>query len=90
MKHNKRLLKKKFGGLFELRHIRDCNLDVVRAYLALLEENLNDETRCQGLCFRLERRLEFARTLFPTSPLKKMRYGIGLGRVVRRYKQIRP
>ena len=88
MRRNKRLLKKKHGPRVELRHIRDCNLDVMAGYLSLMDGHPADSDYCRGLNARFKARMEMAEGFRPNSPLKKLIYGRKLKRLQGRFGRV--
>ena len=81
MRKNRKLLKAKFNQGFELRHIRDCNLNVLKQYAAFFQHKTENRAYMDNLIYRFNKRLAFARTLYPTNPFKKIRYHLALNSV---------
>lgn len=81
MHANKKKLKRKHGRTVQLLHMRDCNLYVLGRYadLAARMGNAPDP----DLAYKFANRMELARTLWPNSPLKKLRYKRNLNRICR-------
>lgn len=73
MRANRRRLRAKHPGGVRLRHLRDCNLDVLAHYADRAAELPPGEGR-DGLGFRFANRRRLAESLDPRGPLKRWRY----------------
>ena len=71
MRANKRKLAQKHKGKVKLLHMRQCNTNILKAYVGQrkkLKEN------CGYLQYKFNNRMRLARAIFPNNPLKKWRY----------------
>lgn len=84
MRANRSKLRAKHGRKLPLRHLRDCNADVLRAYLQL-RAAAQDPRRIKGLNYRFANRLELARSLAPSHPIRRLFYRLRLNRLKREY-----
>jgi len=82
MHANKKKLRRKYGRTVELLHMRDCNLSVLERYAAMADRR--GSAPDPDLTYKFENRMELAQTLWPNSPLKKLRYKRQLNGISRR------
>lgn len=82
MHTNKKKLRKKYGRKVELLHIRDCNLNILECYAAIVSQP--GHALDADLAYKFLNRVELAKTLWPNSPLKKFKYKRQLNRICRR------
>jgi len=85
MRDNRERLKTKHPGRWELRHQRDCNLDVLEAYARQAEAM--GAPPPDGLVYRFDNRLRLARCLDPRGPVKRWRYRRRLQRCLRSFRR---
>ena len=83
MRANRKKLQKKYGRKVELHHMRDRNLYVLDCYASLAAEagRMDDP----DLTYKFLNRFELARTMMPSSPLKKLRYKMRYHKISRRF-----
>lgn len=85
MRANRHRLQAKHPGKVRLRHLRDCNLDVLAGYADRASE-LPPQPR-DRLAYRFANRRRLADTLDPRGPLKRWRYRRRLNDCERRFRQ---
>ncbi|MDH5298273.1 MAG: glycosyltransferase family 2 protein, partial [Desulfobulbaceae bacterium] len=83
MRQNRRLLQQKYGRDCKLRHLRDCNLEILEAYARQREQAKGKELT--DLDFRFSNRMKLARNLTPNNPIKQLLYSRKLRRIAQRF-----
>ncbi|MFC1828914.1 glycosyltransferase family 2 protein, partial [Thermodesulfobacteriota bacterium] len=83
MRENRKKLEKKHPGIVELHHIRNRNTHVMNQYILLKEST--DNSPSQALDYKFNNRLQLARTLIPTNPLKRLIYHFQLKSLCKRF-----
>lgn len=71
MRTNKRLLAQKHSGRIKLLHMRQCNTNILRAYVT---QRKRMSGSCEHLQYKFNNRMQLARQLHPNNPLKRWRY----------------
>ncbi len=83
MRANKKKLKQKHGRKVKLHHMRDRNLYVLDCYAAIVSKS--GQSVDPDLEYKFRNRVELAKTMWPNSPLKKLKYKMQLNRICRRF-----
>lgn len=83
MRENQKKLFKNYGRDVPLHRLRDRNLAVLEEYI--IQKKHLPKNSLADLDFKFTNRLQFAQTLYPNNPFKKISYWLSLRAVCRKY-----